>query len=627
MRANKPAYRTGLGLLVIAFLGLVAGLFLWPHISLPFSNPLNIVGPLAVQHYNPLNNIIRFGLVLILPSLCLLAAILLFKPFWRSVAAREEPVLSVSQRDSRQGLYLAALIVTAALFVVGTANNNPLDTFHEGETLGMAACYESGMVPYRDFLFVHGLYQDPLRTVVAFDVFGRSIASVRTLDTIHRILFAGMLVVLLLSMYRGNTQNALLALLFLFFAIMSLDVAFKLSSEPYYSVFSTSFPSRDMTTLAFVLLFFVLHRQSSSGTKNSLLAAAFVFSLLPGLAFVYSIDRGFYLSLAWLVAVPLLAGVVIRQSAKRTVFLAGATIGMIAGISVLIALLGEGTAAFFRFVFLEMPRYKELFDGYVYPVSKLAFALPIVIFAVLLFWFTVRAVHYFNREGRIATRLIDFLRTYSIELFLFVLALLFFRSALGRAEWGHLGYSLLPLLLLLSWIALNRGVPRLVARFSRSRTLLSYGAFAGAILFWLGAGTQIAGGGLLAHVFPLGRPDTAYLPKEYIVAAPLIQNHLQPGETFATLTSEAVWYYLIDRPCPVRFPIVWFAAPVPYQQQMIDELERKQVTYLLYRNGHWANRMDDMDNATRLPVLMSYVDSHYAYDTTIAGQELWKRKN
>lgn len=627
MRANKPGFRIGLaGLFIIAFLGLVTGVLLWPYISLPFSNPLKIVGPLTVQHYNPLNNIARFGLVLVLPSLFLLIATLLVKQFRQPPIIQNEPVLPAQQRNRMQKLFMAALILSAALFVIGTANNNPLDTFHEGETLGMAECYESGMVPYRDFLFVHGLYQDPLRTAVAFELFGRSIASVRTLDTVHRIVFAGMLIAVLLTLYRGNAQNALLALLFLFFAILGLDVAFKLSPEPYYSVFSTSFPSRDITTLALILLFLVLYRLGDSGTTKHILTSAFIFSLLPGVAFAYSIDRGFYVSAAWFVAILLLAGGVFRQSARRLAFLSGAVTGMIVGIVILASVLGEGTTAFFQFVFLEMPRYKELFDGYIYPISKPAFLLPVLIFSLLLFWFTLRGIQYFHRKERTSTTIANFLRDYGIEIFLFVFALLFFRSALGRAEWGHLGYSLPPLLLLLSWLGLQRALPALLGRFPRGRTILVYGAFAGAGLFCLGAGTQILAEGLFAHLFPVGRSDTAYLSKEYVLAASEIQRYLQPGETFASLTSEAIWYYLIDRPCPVRFPIVWFAAPVMYQQQLANELDRKQVTYLLYRNDHWANTMDGMDNATRLPVLMAYIDSRYAYDTTIVGQELWKRK-
>lgn len=625
MKANESASRTGIVLFAVLLAGLVTGILLWPQISLPFSNPLNIVGPLTVRQYNPLNNIVRFGLVLLLPSLLLLVAVVVYRPL-RRAPEREEQEESVRPPGRRQGLYRIALVVSAVLFVIGTANNNTLDTFHEGETLGMAVCYEHGMVPYRDFLFVHGLYQDPLRAVLAFDLFGRSISSVRMLDTIHRIVFTGMLVGLLLYLYRGNARNALLALLFLFFAILGLEIAFRLDSDSSYSIFSPSFPSRDMTTLALILLFVMLYRMGKSGTAGNgrILLTSFVFSLIPGLAFAYSIDRGFYLTAAWCAAVVLLAVAMFRQAGRRS-FLAGAAAGMAAGILVLVAVLGEGTAAFVRFVFLDMPRYKELFDGYIYPVAKPAFVLPVLIFSVLLFRLTLKGVRTLSGR-RTGAAIQEFLRDNGIGIFLFLLALLFFRSALGRAEWGHLGYSLPPLLLLLSWLGLTRGVPYLEKRFPRSRPVFSAAALAGAVLFWLGSGAQIISDGLLAHVFPAGRPDTAYLPDGYSAAAVQMNRYLPPDATLATLTSEAVWYYLLDRPCPVRFPVVWFAAPVMYQRRMIDELDQGQVMYLLYRNDHWANKMDGIDNATRLPVLMAYIDSHYSYDTTIAGQELWKRR-
>ena len=67
---------------LIVFISFFTGtLAIIPKISLPFHNPYEIIGPLANSQYNPNNDLIRFGLLLAIPSLANLIFTLLFRLF------------------------------------------------------------------------------------------------------------------------------------------------------------------------------------------------------------------------------------------------------------------------------------------------------------------------------------------------------------------------------------------------------------------------------------------------------------------------------------------------------------------------------------------------------------------
>lgn len=70
MKRNSP-YAAILSLIVFIFIFWL-GIKLNHLLSLPFSNPWHIMGPLTVLKYNPANNVIRFLFIICLPSVVLM---------------------------------------------------------------------------------------------------------------------------------------------------------------------------------------------------------------------------------------------------------------------------------------------------------------------------------------------------------------------------------------------------------------------------------------------------------------------------------------------------------------------------------------------------------------------------
>jgi hypothetical protein len=120
----------------------------WNNIYVPYYNPYQVIGALSKLHYNPLGNILRFGLALLLPPLvCLI--------YWLIERKSNLPVTRYYHR--LRASVLAIIIVVSILLSVGMAivqsstsgGNDPttyggpykntlVDSFHEGETLGPA---------------------------------------------------------------------------------------------------------------------------------------------------------------------------------------------------------------------------------------------------------------------------------------------------------------------------------------------------------------------------------------------------------------------------------------------------------------------------------------------------------
>ena len=113
--------------------------------------------------------------------------------------------------------------------------------------------------------------------------------------------------------------------------------------------------------------------------------------------------------------------------------------------------------------------------------------------------------------------------------------------------------------------------------------------------------------------FPLGIPDREFIPRNYIETISFLRKSLDENEGFFTMTSEASWYYFISKPCPTRFPVVWFAMPYFYQNEIVDDLRKRNVKFILYRNVHWANEIDGFSNEIRLPIVVEYIKQKYVF--------------
>lgn len=597
-------------------LGIAAGLVLQEYVSLPFRNPWDVIGPLTMLRYNPWTNVVRFAVVVAAPLACLAVVATLSSAFRRHVLSRvsESDAPPVTGRAAAQTKSLAwvwsAVIVAIALTVSlnRSARIFELDVFHEGESLGAAVSWQAGNAPYSGIVFAHGVFQDPYRSVLAFRLFGRSIGAVRTLESMQKIAAYLLLAVLLMRVFPlGMAACAAVGVMAVGLASRSIEIQ-----------------TRDLTTMVFLLSFVGLHRSTGFVRRASrwraICSCLLAVSVLG--AFADSVDRGLFLLVGYALLAPFAYVALGDDRRERRRFLVGAGAGVVAGLVLLRLALRGPFGPFVDYVFLSMPRYWELMDGYVFPLLEPAFLAATLLVAFNTYWLalSIASVAMEERKG-IVGRLFD---RYGLEAGLWVISLCVFRSALGRADLPHLTPSLWPTLLLSLRIGWREGRRAWVP--SRVRhAVLSLSCAAG-VLIAAGGGWRVFQSDLVTRNFPWRVPDSRFIPSSYVATIEFLRRTVKPGDQFFAFNNEAIWYYFLDRPSPSRFYVPWFAVPSQYQRELVGDLEAARVTYVLYHNESMGSSLDGISNERRLPVVSKYLREHFQFLTRLDGNEIWVRR-
>jgi len=615
MQSNKKH----LVLCVLFAIVFAIGLNLHTYLVLPFSNQWGVVGPLTKIKYNPNNDIIRFLFLILLPSIIFILLSLI--KFTRRLCITTETGNAGFEAKLRIGktskLLLCALLLVSLFIIAGEcySRNNPvgiMDNFHEGESLGSAIDYINGKVPYKDTLFVHGVFHDPLRAVLAFKIFGPSIGAVRTLEWILNIIGLALFCIATYFLFQKN-------ICFTTFMI-SLLLSFLLF-RPFHTGFTVD--SRDIPLWCFLILSVLIyecvkgrHKYSHNPKVHILL---FLLSFIAISTFAYSIDRGFYLTAASVLSATAIYFTHLRKDYLK--YIPSILGGYLLGIIVLGLSIKWAYYDFFKYVFIIMPQYKELLDGLIYPFNKQKYCIPVLLCSVVFFWLTIRFVGFMRTEGRgFWQKVKAFYSTHFIEIQLLVLSIFHFRGALGRSDSSHLLKASAPIFILSGYILIKHLLTPLIVN-------LRYPAFAAGLTLSAVLALHIPNMDFSKwYKFPLGNPDEHFIAENYIPTIAFLKNNLGPEEDFFTMTSEASWYYYIDKQCPARFQIVWLASPYFYQTEIVNSLNSHNVKFILYKNNYWSNAIDSIDNAIRLPLIIKYVNRHYSFFKKIDDNEIWAKE-
>ncbi len=588
--------------------GWAIGLVAWEPLRVPFSNPLGVVGPLTELGFNPLNNLLRFALLVTLPAL--LYAGMRLRRGRRPPAPATDAGVAFPARTAA-ALCLLVAVVWLALDVARLLSTpftpTPLDFFHTGESLAPAWNFTAGRGLWRGSYFLHGAFFDPLATALAWFVTGQQTigACLVTKDALTLLVSPALalsLVALALCCPpggRGTTAWVMTVLLAMLLTTLATTNRLQTLNQ------------RDVPVLLGLggFLFGVAYRSR---------AALFAAGLCSSLTYFYVIDRGAYYTAA-LAATLAVGWWLDRQAARRE--LGWCLAGVAGGWSVFYLTVGASEFRAFLETTLSIYRTKDLFDGYVYPSPAahpgLVKVAPLLCISAQLV-LTVRAV------ARGGAR-----RTLLAQVFVASLALLYFRSALGRSDPPHVKYA--------SYFAYSGLVftlcamlgPVLATRSRQMRRLAAVTAAALAALAWstyrptIDARAVVAAPARLAAL--IAAPDDAFLtPTERRVRDRW--RELSRGDVCAfTFTSESAWLFLLRKPSCGRHSIVWFASASPLQDEVRRDLDMYRPSYILLRSPGWPNAIDGIDNARRLPGLSAAIARSYTPIEDIDGFILARR--
>lgn len=112
-----------------------------------------------------------------------------------------------------------------------------------------------------------------------------------------------------------------------------------------------------------------------------------------------------------------------------------------------------------------------------------------------------------------------------------------------------------------------------------------------------------------------------------IQAAGRYIGHLAPGETWFDFTNRGLLYFLFDRDCPIRAVEVAFYEKEAQQREVIAAIERNpRVVAALVPAQLGECAVDNVPNATRAPLVWSYLQEHFRPEYQEGSVVFWRRK-
>lgn len=590
--------------------GWALALWAWERIVLPFANPLGIVGPLTLRQFNPTNNLLRYLVFILLPAL--LYAALAWRLGERSPAAPADEAAGPgvgARAAAGLALACAAVAAAAALLRMLSAPLAPthLDFFHAGEWLAPGWNLAEGRGLWRGSLFIHGAFYDAVGTALAWDLFGqRTIGAGVVLQELLRVLVAPALAVAVLAMALCANPGrrspgawvVAVGLALVITDLVTVDTLQELNR-------------RDVPVLVGVAaLLFGVYFQHPAGF--------FVAGTCSSLAFFYTIDRGAYFTVAAGATAALLW---LREPRALGRSMAWALAGLLLGWAVFAAGVGFDELR----AFVDTSRFfattKDLLDSYVYPKPTL---LPPSFRAAAPLCIAVQVVLTVRLLLRGAPR-----EAVAAQVLVTTLAVVYFRSGLGRSDPYHVRYASTFAFLGLTFAVCNAIGAAIVRRPRLTAALLAalgaLGAGLAATTWWPAidlARVRTSPDRLRALI---AAPDDAWLtPTERRVRDRLAV--LTAGDSCAfAFTSEGAWSFLLKKPTCGRYFIVWFVSAAPLQAALRRDLDAARPSHILLRSPGATNAIDGISNAVRFPALYDAITSAYHPVEEIDGFVIGRR--
>jgi hypothetical protein len=556
-----------------------------------------------------------------------------------------------SRRGRSWGWRVIAFVVLPVLiYTIGLAPDihGPVDFFHEGERLVPLDAMRRGGVPYRDFYLQHGLLENALIPLLAGKLFGHTLEAVRTMAMILHPLVYVAYYLLGLSLFRCRLlTSSLLVFLVMavawdwgahrpLFGLLALAaVASAIRGPRVLDVLGAAPAGNETGRLRRVL-------GTCRAYGKPLIAAGFASSL----AFWHYVDVGAYslvsIGLFLLVVGLMQPGI---EAWRRPLPLLCFTAGALPGLLVVGShLWSQGTlGAFLHNLYLQAAHQLQTWGLPYPPVSELLRPLETagwagwrsLLFGEVFRWY-LPLVLYLVCLGYLPQRWLAG-RLWSSEgcmrlLLILLMALAYFRIALGRSDLPHLRIAS-TFQYVVAVFLLERGLVHLWSQVSLGRLRASQLALGASLLLAvLGGGAyvqreldplgsleqrleRLRGGGLvlagrsaggLARVGRLSLPagDTSFIE----VVVDYIEEHTEPGEPVFDFSSNAALLFFADRPSATRYFQILYASAPSLQREVVAELEQRQVKLAITS----PVVMDGVPTRQRYPIVADYLDQNFA---------------
>ncbi len=536
---------------------------------------------------------------------------------------------------------LFAALISCAIYVLYfyPKLNRSVDLFHEGEFLIPGLQLKFDLEPFKDVYLQHGIGRNYLSFLFAEWFFEPSLLGLRYVQRLLEPLAYVSVFLLGTSLF----QRRILSSFLLVIAISGFDY--------WVGV------RQGIGLLALALILSSLRYQQIGKVRGSQLLAgsAAVVSVLSG---VYSLEIGIYVSAAIVLSLVLMSMLTVQREPFLAqvvkpyllvlVFSTLLTLGILSAYGLLLPALGniqQQIACQAELWGLAYPKLSEL----VAVSLQIGSIDDLIIFSQrseLRMWLhlpvlLVAGVSILLTALRGETETLK----WRSNLLIYVAAIAFFRTALGRSDYGHWIDGSILIWVLLAYLLedsirrfcgtirergsvfSNSGVVNLI-KLSILFSVLSLFLFSFHPLERLkDRVTLVSSGSTLQSFDALAKNDLkTFIPKDQLrslqIVSAFIQGNTSETEPIFDFSNQSGIHYFSERPIASRLFQATYAVTPEQQREVIAALEKNAVKLVIWKSGTSFDAMDGIPNEERQAILAAYIREHYTVEVSLGSISL-----
>jgi len=589
-------------LVVNTFLGFLLGVFTWDKLVIPYKD-VSIIGIYSENNYHALNDVLRYSVVILLPSFAFLLTKYFFdKSFFiklKKIFQRNNFEVYENKKISSYFIFLLISLLIFEFLSIDFSYHE-IDTYHEGQRL--SAAYKSlidGSLWSGSYVTV-GIFYEILSSKIIWKLLDHvSIGSVRFFDLFLILILKLLLLTLLYQIVHFLKINVFYQKLFLIFNIFFINQVID------YDLTNVSLISFREIPIILLAIFFILMLR----VKNNSIILVLI-SLLSISSALWGVDRGLVCNFLILM---ILFYFIFSKDYKS--FIKLSSFIFLSWLIVALYLDKE----FFYFtdntisILKTMPYVHGLIHPPLFSSENESFRASKTILVILLtLLLSINA--FFLDENKYSNNL------KKIFFFISVACVAGYIYALGRSDTPHIKQTFgLPLFFISIFIFYNLiFYLKKKVNFDNSVILI----FLLSAIFFNSIKIENIKNYNSRLIEFLFKKDEFFLNKDerFFVekAKPLVKEY----KCIQLFSNDSALNYLLRKKSCTKYYFVWSASPMILQKKFIDDLVDTKLIIKGGRKNNW-----DLPLEKKLNLVNSYIDSNFLKKEELKYWELFLRKN
>ena len=615
---NYSKYATNLKVYTILFLSILISTFLWSKINLPYSNTHNVEGIYASLEYSAHNDVVRYIFFIGFPILTFFLSLILFK---KNEMINLKDLFRINyeypafSKSTKKMIIFSFIIFVAYILVEFLSLNMPdmkIDYLHDGDYLTAAMNYFLTNNIWSSFA-VHGasmsIYPNLMWKI--FDV--ESVGAYRLYP------FFLIILVKLFSLYFVFQLTRIASLKDSFKIIFFIIFSFVILSMSDYSGLSNGgynpISYRDLYLIFFLILLFNIIILEKSNYLN-----IFLICIVPSFTVLLHTDIGIYLNFTLIFLMIYLY--IFKKKKNWFIVLVISSFWLL-----VLAYVGLNEFKFFFKNMLILISSIDYLHGIPYPEpffdisetkhgSRATKGLILQLIAGLLVTYKV----FIKNDKTESKKKIFFI-------FILMLSLVFYRTALGRSDSYHMKMSSdLPILIIsfftIEYLLIN--IQKLLKSFGEKVVNYSFLVIFIFVISYLGNtkfNYQNIENIKSRYLEFVKHEDSFFMNNDTINLIKYLKKVTKKEKCIQNFTYDNAIPFFLKKVSCTPYYSSWLASPPIMQEDYIKELKITNPNYIIYKNDKF---IIERFTHERLELVNNYITSNYSFHIKINNFSIYK---